>query len=197
MTQKSFDLSRLEEIRAVKREYYANEEIYQSYKAGENLTPEFLSVGDDKHQVRINASTHDQWGILQHSTEDALANTMRLEKKASNYLPEYTWYELHENSDSDTLIVSYGITADSARNAFQTAEKNGQAVSLLIPKTLLPAPKIYSEILSKYKKVIVAEENVNAQFCNLIYGENLPKKIIPIGSLGKMITPEQILNEIL
>lgn len=195
MTQKSFDLSKLNEIKAVERKYYSGLEVYQSYKAGEYPVPDFLPAGDDKHQVRINASTHDNWGILQHSTDEALANTARLEEKAKKLIDEYTEYYLAEKPGSDTLIVSYGITAEAAVDAVKKNERKGKPLSLLIPKTLLPVPKIYLDIIKRYKNVIVAEENINAQFSNMMFGENVPENIKSVGSLGKMITPEQILNE--
>lgn len=196
MTQKSFDMGKLDEIQPVKREYYQSNQIYESYKAGEFPVPEFLPVTNDKHQVRINASTHDNLGILQHSTEAALANTIRLENKARMLLKEYTEFSYHEASGGETLVISYGITAESATEAIALSRKRGRPVSLLIPKTLLPVPAIYSSILKKYKKVVVAEENINAQFCNLLFGENIPAHVVPVGAIGKMITPEQILKEI-
>jgi 2-oxoglutarate/2-oxoacid ferredoxin oxidoreductase subunit alpha len=195
MTQKSFDLSKLNEIKPVERKYYSGTEPYQPYKAGELPVPDFLPAGDDKHQVRINASTHDNWGILQHSTEEALANTARLEIKANKMLGEYTEYEFIENPGSETLIVAYGITAEAALDAVKKSGTSGKTVSLLIPKTLLPVPKIYLDIIKRYKNIIVAEENINAQFCNMMFGENVPENIKTVGGLGKMITPEQILME--
>lgn len=195
MTQKSFDLSGLGEIKTVTRKYYSGSEPYQPYKAGEVPVPDFLPAGDDKHQVRINASTHDNWGILQHSTDEALANTTRLENKAKEMLGEFTEYEFIEKTGSDTLIVAFGITAEAAVDAVKKSGTSGKTLSLLIPKTLLPVPKIYMDIMKRYKNVIVAEENINGQFCNLMFGENVPENIKSVGALGKMITPEQILME--
>lgn len=196
MTQKSFDLTRLEEIAPVKREFYNSDLTYESYKAVKSPVPDFLPVTNNKHQVRINASTHDNWGILQHSTDAALANTLRLENKAKLLLEEYTEYNYIEKPGSDTLIVSYGITAEAAMDTLTNLENKGKKVSVLIPKTLLPVPGIYSKLITKYKRVIVAEENINAQFCNLLFGENIPDNVITVGALGKMITPQQILKEI-
>jgi 2-oxoglutarate/2-oxoacid ferredoxin oxidoreductase subunit alpha len=194
MTQKSFNPDKLIDIKPVQRTYFEGSGDYQSYQAGENLVPEFLPVGNNLHQVRINASTHDRMGILQHSTEDAMANTVRLENKARKWLPGYTEYDLFEVPGAETLVVSYGITADAARDAAARMNKNGKKASLFIPKTLLPVPVVYREIIERYKKVIVAEENINAQFCNLMYGESIPGHVRSLGSIGKMITPEQIIK---
>ncbi|NUM35026.1 MAG: hypothetical protein HUU50_10810 [Candidatus Brocadiae bacterium] len=191
MTQKSFDLSVLSEIVPVVRKYYASAEPYQSYKP-QGLVPEFLPVTQTMHQVRITASTHNQKGILQNTDEESMANTRRLEEKIRVSLPDYTFYEYTPKQGAKNLIVSFGITAEAAKDAQSQLTKKGIPVSLLIPKTLLPTPSIYLEIMEKYESVVIAEENINNQFSDMIYGLKKPKNHKFIGGLGKMITPQQI-----
>ncbi len=196
MTQKSFDLSLLESISPVKREFYNSNMPYQSYGVeGDEIAPPFLPVTTDKWQVRLNASTHDRNGILQHSNDEAIANTVRLDRKAAESLDSFTYYELDEQDGADTLVVSYGITASAARDAVRKARSKGRKVSLLVPKTILPLPDDYRMIMGKYQKVIIAEENINAQFADLVFGSAIPANIVTAGSAGKMITPSEILKE--
>jgi 2-oxoglutarate/2-oxoacid ferredoxin oxidoreductase subunit alpha len=197
MTSKSFDLSSLPEITRVEREYFdgTKGENYKSYKPV-NLVPEFLPVTQNQHQVRINASTHDQVGILQHSNEESMENTQRLEEKIKSRASEYLIYEYEKDDAADSLVVAFGITAAAARDAVIALRKEGVRVSLLIPKSLLPLPDIYVEIMSSYNKVVVAEENINNQFSSLIFGKKKPAGHRFIGSMGKMITPQQIIREV-
>jgi hypothetical protein len=67
---------------------------------------------------------------------------------------------------------------------------------LFIPKTLIPAPEVYLEIMESYDTVVIAEENINNQFSEMFYGIRKPKNHRFIGSLGKMITPQQIIEEV-
>ncbi|MFW5687873.1 MAG: hypothetical protein ACOCXV_02995 [Bacteroidota bacterium] len=198
MTTKSFDLSDLPEIQKVERKYYdlSCDGKYKSYKATD-LVPDFLPVTQNKHQVRFNASTHDKAGILQHSNDEAMANTRRLEEKIRQKAFEYTIYDLEEETGAEKLVVAYGITAAAAKDAVARLRKNGEKVSLLIPKTLLPAPEVYIEIMDSYKTVVVAEENINNQFSEMLYGARKPKNQRFVGSLGKMITPQQITEEVM
>ncbi len=191
MTQKSFDLSRLPEVHPVSTKYYESEEPYVPYKPV-NLVPEFLPVSQSRHQVRITASTHNPKGILQNTDEESMANTRRLEEKVRAILPDYTIYEYLPRQDAKSLIVSFGITADAAKDAQKELDKKGTPVSLLIPKTLLPTPSVYLEIMEKYGKIVVAEENINNQFSDMIYGLRKPQNHKFVGGLGKMITPQQI-----
>ncbi len=196
MTQKSFDMSLLEEITPVKLKSYEGEETYRPYmvKEGE-LSPPFLPVANGKWQVRLNASTHDTNGILQHSNEEAMANTRRLDAKAREKLKDYTYYQLDEQEGARTIVVSYGITALAARDVVYSMREKGKKVSLLVVKTILPVPAVYADIMANYHKVIVAEENINAQLVDLIYGVQRPENVVPVGSIGKMITPGEILKE--
>ncbi len=196
MTQKSFSTGVLDAIEPVSRSFYRGKEPYRSYNVErDELVPPFLPVTAGKWQVRLNASTHDKNGILQHSNDEAIGNTVRLERKARETLSGYTFYELDEQEGAGTLLVSYGITASAARDAVKRMREKGKKVSLLVPKTILPAPAIYSEIIGKYKKVVIAEENINAQFADLLFGTRIPSSISIVGSAGRMITPPEILNE--
>jgi 2-oxoglutarate/2-oxoacid ferredoxin oxidoreductase subunit alpha len=194
MTQRSFDFSVLEDIKPIEKKRYTKAEPYQPYLADSSLVPEFLEVGNTRHQVRINASTHDAKGILQHSSPESLANTIRLENKAVHHLPSYTFYELDEQAGAKKLVVAFDISASAAIDAVEMMRSKGEKVSLLIPQTLFPIPDVYYNIMDKYEKVVMVEENINAQYARIMFGHRLPSKIATVGSLGKMITPQEIIN---
>lgn len=194
MTQRSFDITALKDIIPVEKRRYQGDEPFEPYKADNSLIPEFLALGNEKHQVRITASTHDTKGILQHSTPEALANTIRLENKATHHLNDFTFYHLDEQPEATKLVVAFGISSNAAIDAVAQMRQQGDKVSLLIPKTLFPIPNIYYHIIDKYQKVIMVEENINAQYARILFGHRLPRKIIPVGAIGKMITPHDIIN---
>jgi 2-oxoglutarate/2-oxoacid ferredoxin oxidoreductase subunit alpha len=195
MTHKSFDMNTLPEIEKVDHKFYDKDCEYKSYKPTD-LVPDFLPLTQNRYQVRINASTHDQSGILQHSTDEALDNTRRLEEKMHHRMKCHLRYDYDALEDSETLVISYGITASAARNAAASLRSDGEKVSLLVPKTLLPVPDVYLEIINQYSKVVIAEENMNNQFGTLLYGNNKPANMRFVGALGKMITPQQIIEEV-
>jgi 2-oxoglutarate/2-oxoacid ferredoxin oxidoreductase subunit alpha len=198
MTLKSYDIRSLPDIEKVERKFYdpACDGPYKSYKPTD-MVPDFLPVTQGKHQVRINASTHDRWGILQHSNEEAMDNTLRLEIKIRQKLPDYTVFDYDQINNATKLVVAFGITASAARDAVNEMNSNGEKVSLLVPKTLFPAPEKYIEIIEKYDKVVVAEESINNQFAEMLFGLKKPGNLHFVGSIGKMITPQQIIKEVM
>jgi 2-oxoglutarate/2-oxoacid ferredoxin oxidoreductase subunit alpha len=195
MTSKRFNLSQLNSITPVHRPEYSGTALYKPYLADSNHVPPFLPVTNTTHQVRLNASTHDTNGILQHSSEEALNNTVRLERKITDCPDCFIHFDYDKPSGADTLVVSYGITAAAARNAVSELNRQGIGTSLLVVKTLLPAPSVYADIIAQYKTVIVAEENINHQLVRLLYGTRIPDNIRTVGAIGKMITPEAIIRE--
>ncbi len=194
MTLQSFDISALKPISKIKKEFYNKEDVYKPYLPKEDLSREFLPVGNDKFMVRITASTHDSIGMLQHSTPDSINNTKRLQEKLIRNLKDFTFYELDEEKGAKEIIVSYGITAKAAREAVNILRKQGKKISLLILKTIFPLPNIYFEIMEKYTKVIIAEENLNGQMKQIMFGEARRKNIISVTKISKLITPLEIIQ---
>lgn len=192
-TSRNFDISKLQPIKPVETKFYNSEKTYIPYEYNESLVPEFLSVSNTKHQVRITASTHDQKGIIQHTSEDAMRNTVRLENKILKYLDEYTYYE-HIQNGSDKIIVSYGVSANAAQEAVKVLKDKNNNVDLLIVKTLLPVPHVLFDILSKYKHIVFAEDNINGQYAKIMFGERLPENILFVGAIGKMLSPTEIIE---
>jgi len=194
MTERSFDLARLEEVEPVRRTFYDGSAPYRPYAANDGLVPPFLPVGNSRHQVRLTGSTHDSRGILRHSTDEALANTRRLPEKVEAGTP--ILYHLDEQEGAETLVMTYGITAGAAREAVAALRARGNPVSLLVARTLLPVPAAYHEILDRYPRVVVAEENLRGQLAHLLFGHRLPRKVRVVGGIGRMIRPENIAQEV-
>ena len=196
MTQFSFDLDRLKDIKPAKREYYEGKEEFIPYKRNIKGVPDYLSVANNKHQVRYTASTHNEKGILEGITPGALKNTLSIHEKIVNNLEDYLHFEYNKASGSETVIVSYGITANAAREAAVRLSDEENPVSLLIPKTLLPVSKKYLDILSGYKNIVFAEENHSGLYAELIYGAGIPDHVHRVNAIGRMISPDEIIEEV-
>lgn len=197
MTMFNIDKKSLKPISKVSRKFYDSNEQYIPYKPGENMVSEFLPLTNTKHQVRFTASTHDQKGILQNSTKEALNNSKRLHNKITSNIDDFTCFELDEQEGADTLIVTFGVTSQATREAVVNLRNEGKKVSMLIAKTLLPVPAIYYTICEKYKKVFIAEENLTGQYRQLLFGAVPPAHIKGINEFGKMISPDFIKENIL
>ncbi len=197
MTLASFAISQLSEINLLERKQYSGAETFVPYKTNETLVPDFLPVGDKKNQVRYTASTHDQKGIIQNTSKEAIDNTKRLELKHQKNLKHHLYYEYDGEKGANTLLISYGITASASREAVKNLREQGEKVSLLIPKTLLPVAPEYFDIIEKYNKIVIAEENLSGQYRKILFGEFGNKKVSGVNGIAEMITPDRITEVVL
>jgi 2-oxoglutarate ferredoxin oxidoreductase subunit alpha len=197
MTLRDLDVESLPDIEPVARKFYQGKDPYQTYLPQSNGVPEFLPVGNPLHQVRFNASTHDRSGIIQNNIPEALDNTRRLQMKLEKNISRYTFFELDEQENADTIIFTYGITSQAAWESVKELRKQGHQVSILVAKTIFPIPDTYLDILGKYQYVVLAEENLNGQLMQVLYGHTKPAGISGVNAIGRMITPEEITQEVL
>ena len=84
--------------------------------------------------------------------------------KIADYIPEL---EVVGDKDADLLIVGWGGTYGHLYEAMETMQEQGKKVALAHFKFINPLPKNTAEVLKKYKKVVVAEQN-NGQFANCL-----------------------------
>ncbi len=196
MTNKSFDLSTLKAIEPIEKFSTSVVEPYKPYKTGKEMVPPYIPLGDDKYQVRINASTHNDAGLIKKNDPESMANTKRLKEKFEKRIDEITFFDFDDQKGAQKLIVTYGISADAARDAVDDLRNSGEKVSLLIVKTMIPVPPKVMEIMNRFEKVIFVEENIGGIYKEIIYGNNCPKKVSSVNKIGSLISPSEIVKAV-
>ena len=87
--------------------------------------------------------------------------------KIADYIPEQ---EVIGDSDADLLLVGWGGTYGHLYEAMETMHEQGKKVALAHFKFISPLPKNTADVLLRYKKVVVAEQN-NGQFASYLCGK--------------------------
>ncbi len=87
--------------------------------------------------------------------------------KIADYIPEV---QVVGDEDADLLIVGWGGTYGHLYEAMEDMQAQGKKVALAHFKFINPLPKNTAEVLGRYKKVVVAEQN-NGQFANYLRGK--------------------------
>lgn len=196
MTLRDIDLGSLAPPDVFERNLFNGPGEYLPYRAAGSEAPPFAPVGNGAYRVRLTASTHDEKGDLQHSSPGALANTRRLNDKIVSNLDDFTEFEYRQNSEK-TLLIAFDITAEAARDAVDSLHARGTEVSLLVPKTLFPVPRRYLDIAAGYGRIVIAEENYDGQYRRILFGEAGRAGLSGVNTIGRMITPDEIMAEIL
>ncbi|MFH1319674.1 MAG: hypothetical protein ABII90_03360 [Bacteroidota bacterium] len=205
MTNQSVNLSQFRSITPVKKIFYSKKSTYIPYHADNEHSgvPPFLPLGNNNHQVRINASTHDSYGFIKKATPEAMANTKRLREKIESHFSkqeitasgsEDTIYHLDNEEGSGTIVVTYGITSNAAREAVKILRADGCKVSLFIIKALLPVSPLIMEIINRYRNIIFVEENLPGMLQEILFGQTKNKFHRSVNKIGEMISPTEIIN---
>ena len=147
-------------------------EIHPHYVTPEmkdNYTPYFR---DEESKVRFWAIpgqegyTHILGGLEKDGKTGAISTDpenhdlmcrLRAEKVAKIAVPDL---EVTGDADADLLIVGFGSTYGHLVSAMEELRQKGYKVAQAQFKFINPLPKNTAEVLNRYKKVVVAEQNL-------------------------------------
>jgi 2-oxoglutarate ferredoxin oxidoreductase subunit alpha len=149
------------------------------------------------HLVRFTASSHNQHGYLTKDPREVGSLNEHLSAKIEAHIDEISLVRANLQESADTLLVSYGISAQGIKAAAELARGKGIKVSILTLLTLWPVPEeSIREALEGIQRVVVAELN-SGQYRREI--ERLAQdhqEVIGVNRVdGELITPEEILEK--
>lgn len=195
MTRESVDLSAVDLPSPVQRRMFAGED-YLPFQAEDNVAPPFLPIGGTT-LVRQTSSTHGPDGYITIDPETILRMQQRLEQKIVAAQERITLFEEDLRNDSDTLVISYGVTARAVEDAAAMLEQRGRPVSTLSLKTLWPVPEtLLRQKAGSFQRVVVIEMN-QGQYVGEIRRVLCHTKIVFYGQMdGVLITPARIMEVI-
>jgi len=193
MTRESVDLDAIELPEVATRRMADRDRPFLPFAAPSgDAAPDFLPIGG-RILVRQTSSTHGSNGYITVDPDEINAFQHRLEKKLTDHVGRFTYYEHDTDPQAETLVVAYGVTARAARAAVAASRQAGKPVSLLIPKTLWPVPqKLIVEAAAPYERIVVVEMNMG-QYVREIRRLLPGKRVGFFGQMnGDLIKPEQI-----
>jgi 2-oxoglutarate ferredoxin oxidoreductase subunit alpha len=190
-TRESVDPADLKPPEILQRSMAQTGETFRPFHvAAGRLVPDFLPIGADC-PVRQTSSTHGPDGYITTEPTEIATGLNRIQKKVESCVDQFSYYETHGDSGSDTLMIVYGVTARAAKAALREAHPG--AASLLILKTLWPVPAgVIRKAARNARRILVVEMNMG-QYRREIE-RLLPNKTIRwLGRMdGCLITPTQI-----
>ena len=163
-----------------------------------NTIPDFLPIGSRKI-VRQTSSTHGADGYI--TTDAGVISKMQEhlnEKLNPAAVNQFSYHEVFVEPGAETLIITYGVSARSAKQVYNLLKKKRKSVSLLVLKTLWPVPEM---VIKKYaenmRNIVVVEMNLG-QYVLEIERILSGKNISFVGKMdGTLISPTTILNRLI
>jgi 2-oxoglutarate ferredoxin oxidoreductase subunit alpha len=170
---------------------------FLSYAPDEDLVPPIAHAGEG-YKVHMTGLTHDERGYpaLDAESHDKLVN--RLVDKIRLHASDIELYEEIEVDDADTIVVSFGCTARSARHAVRQARLEGHKCGFIRLITIWPFPEQRIRQLIErgvVKRFIVPEVNLGQLRREIERLTQLPVERLNHAG-GAMPTPDAILEMI-
>jgi len=158
------------------------------------------SVGEG-FSVAVTGSTHDETGrrfTADQAVHQRLVKT--LTGKIMNNADKLVDFEAYNIDDCDVGVVSFGCTSRAVYETVELAKEEGVKVGFVRLKTVWPFPeKVVRDMAKKVKAIVVPELNMRELFYEV---ERVVQGAAPVLSVnkvggGEMITPEELLAEVL
>ena len=147
--------------------------------------------------LRFTGSTHDESGFLTKDPQKVERLNAHLADKIERHRDEIEMVEADLTPGATTLLVAYGVTAGTQREAVRVARANGHAVSALVVQSLWPVPeRAIAAALDGIRRVVVAELN-QGQYLREIERLAGPREIVGLQRIdGQLLTCAQFLDAI-
>lgn len=172
-------------------------EEYLPYAPEENGVPLMANIGEG-YRHYITGCVHRENGLpaLQHP-DVASALIERLHEKIEKNRQDIERYDTLYAEDAEILVVAYGCTARSAKQAVCEAREKGVKAGLFRPITVWPFPeKPFLAAAEKARKIIVPEMNMGqyaGEVMRVLYQAGVQKEVVKVNETGSvMIHPQRI-----
>ena len=176
------------------RKHLTKDEASLPFRPNGSLVPGFPRMGEELN-VLFDTLVHNERGYPTANSKKARRLLKRLREKVEASIDRVWDCEQSGPQDSDTLVVSYGSSAISARYAVNLALAEGDSVSLLVMKSLWPLnERELSRVFEGRKRVIIVEQALG-QLAWLVrpYVEK-GSKLIESTSIGRPPDPFRLLK---
>jgi 2-oxoglutarate ferredoxin oxidoreductase subunit alpha len=172
-------------------------EWYEIYGESPNDVPPLANFGQG-YRFHITGLHHDTHGFPTNRLDEIHAWIERVFRKIDNNLDDIVLTESDWTEDMQTLVIAYGCTYRSARQAVKMARERDQRVGLLKLQTLWPLAETQIQSLGeRARRVVVPELNLGQMALEIerVVGREKVQRVNRID--GQSIEPAEILKHIL
>jgi len=195
MTSENVDYEKLPKPEIIHRKCSSSmgEDAFKTYFfENRNEIPDFACVGGNDRVV-ATGSAHDMAGKLQKNSPETIEVLKHLQEKVASHAEEITRVDSDLVEDADALVMSYGISARTSKEAIRVLRREGKRISFLNVQTLFPiSARLILEAARGVSRVVVVEENMTGLYKSQIENLLAGKEVIGVNGVGRMITSEQI-----
>jgi 2-oxoglutarate ferredoxin oxidoreductase subunit alpha len=169
---------------------------YFPYEETSADVPPIASFGEG-YRFHITGLFHDRAGFPTQRLDEIQPWLERIFNKISRHEDDIIRLQEEWVEKAATIVVAYGATARSAREAVKIARQQGRKMGLIKLFTLWPFPeKTFRRLARQGKRFVIAEMNLGQLSLELerIVGRTKVRGVHRAD--GQLITPDQILDAV-
>jgi len=172
-------------------------EEYLPYELVESDIPPMADFGSG-YRYHVTGLCHDETGFPTNDVDKITRIMERLNRKISRYTDDIVQYDITGPDDADILIMAYGSSARSVRQALQLPGAANLSISLFQPLTIWPFPeKAFKKAAEGCKGILVVEANAGQMKREIERLVNTDMPVQLAGSInGEPIVPDDILRAV-
>ncbi len=168
---------------------------YLPYKADEDLIPPMAAFGEG-YKFHVTGLVHDETGFPKNDKKIAEKALNRLIDKIELNKEDILSNEEYMLDDAEHVVLAYGCTSRSAKEAVDIMRREGIKVGMFRPITIWPSPdKRIEELAKKVKSINVIEMNMGQYFLEV---DRIANKHTEVRSYtrmnGELIEPQEIIT---
>lgn len=169
-------------------------EEYVSYRAGADGIPTLAPFGTG-YRYHVTGLTHNERGYATMVPAEVSRMNRRLTDKVERHLGEILQWESDRVEEADVVLVAYGSSARSAKEAMKRINSEGYKVGVFRPISLWPFPEEeLKRIAARVKALVVPEMNMGQLKLEV---ERIAAGACPVVGVnkvdGELVTPEEII----
>ncbi len=168
---------------------------YLPFAVGPDLVPAMAHAGEG-YRVHVTGLTHTERGYPTNSHEVHDRLVRRLSDKVLQHAADLARAERFWLDDADVVVVAYGSTARSAREAVRDARQRGVKAGLLRLVTVWPFPSETVADLAGHARLVVAECNLGQIAREVERCSHADVRRVGHGG-GRLLPPELILEALM
>jgi len=155
-----------------------------------------MSDFGDVHRYNVTGLVHDMWGFPSDNPKIVYGLLRHLVDKIENNVNRMAHYKTFYLEDAETVLVSFGSAARSARHVVEHLRPRGEKIGLLELQTIWPFP---ADVIRQYcndaRYTVVVEMNMG-QVCQMVKSTvRHPERVFLANRIdGVFITPTDIKN---
>lgn len=196
LSRSTVDTESLREVVVRQRRLASEDAEFVPYRPSHPGEVPAMSPFGGPHILRFTTSTHDERGYLTKKPADVGALNTRLAAKIEQHLDEVGMVEVDHDEGADTLVVSYGVSARSAKEAVRRARREGRRLSAATVHSLWPVPeRQLQDAMAGLAHVVVAELNLGQYRREIERLADPHQEVTGVHRVdGELISPDEILR---